>query len=320
MPIKPALTVAIPIYNGAAFLEQALQSILAHEGPPFDLLICDDRSTDQSLEIVRKLAGSRARIEQSSQQLGLAKNWNRWVSLSKTDWVTVFHQDDLMLPGHLASHARAIQANLNAGIIAGPATAIDEQGRPVPPSIVAPDHLGNTARVYKPGEFLCELAVENPVRCSAVTIRREVHKKLKGFDSTLRYAVDWEFWARVAAEFPVVWTGEPTVSFRWHTGSETHRFKTGTQDLDEQMLVALKLFMQANFDPQEANRLMRACDLRLANGYLNRAYEASRAGNRPLLLKCLKKLAFSRPKTLLRCLTEPKLGARLLWGLVGGKG
>ena len=319
MPQQPLITVAIPTYNGAAFLEPALRSILEQDGPEFDLLVCDDKSTDDTLNIVRSVAGTKARIEQSEKQLGLAKNWNRCVSLSKTDWVTVFHQDDLMLPGHLASHARAIQANREAGMIAGPATAIDERGNPLPSSIVAPDHLGNAAKVYKPREFLRELAVENPVRCSGVSLRRAVHKKLHGFDPALKYVVDWEFWIRLAADYPVVWTGEPTVSFRWHTASETHRFKTGTQDIDEQLVLTLKLFTAEAFEPDEIDQLIKAWDNRQANGYLNRAYEASRAGNRPLLLKCLKKLAFSRPQTLLRCITEPRLGARLLWGLVGGR-
>ncbi len=320
MSKQSTFTVGIPVYNGARYLEPALKSILAQkaDSEPFDLLICDDRSDDSSLEITRNLVGDQARIEVSTERLGLAGNWNRCVKLSTTEWVTVFHQDDVMKPGHLAAHGRLAGKHRDAGMITGPAQAIDEQGKPVSATIVAPDHLGQTFRRFEPGQFLPELAVENPVRCSAVSLKRTSHQKLGGFDAKLHYALDWEFWIRLAKKYPVIWSGEPTVDFRWHSASETHSFKTGTQDLDEQMVVVVKLLLTADFDPVESNKLARAADLRLANAYLNRAYEASKVGNRSLMLKCLKCIARDQPRTLLRCITEPRLGARLLWGLVRG--
>src|SRR3954471_3856314 len=98
MPVSapPALTVAVPTYNGARHLGDALRGILAQEGVAFDLLVCDDRSDDETLEVVRSVAGDRARVSVSSERLGLAGNWNRCVALSRTPLVAVFHQDDLM--------------------------------------------------------------------------------------------------------------------------------------------------------------------------------------------------------------------------------
>ncbi len=104
MDTRPILTVAVPTYNGARHLAEALKSILAQEAAPFDLIVSDDRSEDETLAIVGRFAGDRARIEVNSERLGLAGNWNRCVVLSRTEWVAIFHQDDVMLPGHLAAH------------------------------------------------------------------------------------------------------------------------------------------------------------------------------------------------------------------------
>jgi glycosyltransferase involved in cell wall biosynthesis len=310
------LTVALPTCDGRAHLEAALRGILAQEGPAFDLLVCDDRSSDASLDLVRSLAGDRARVEINSERMGLAGNWNQCFEQSRTDWVSVFHQDDVMRPGHLASHARLIASRPDLGLIAGPAQAIDAEGQPVPPSVVALDHLGAPPRVFEPGQFVRELCVENPLRCSAVTIRRAVHQELGGFDGRFRYALDWDFWLRVAGRFPIAWTGEQTVAFRWHTASETHRFKTGTADLDEQAELLDRLYRDRAFHVPDRHALRHAADRRLALGYLNRAYEASRVGDRSLVVRCLQNVRRRHPAALARCLTDPRLGARLLWTMI----
>ena len=85
----------------------------------------------------------------------------------------------------------------------------------------------------RPVSSFWSLAVANPLRCSAVTINAKAHAEVGGFDPSYRYVVDWDFWLRVARVRPVAWLSKPTVAIRWHPASETHRFKTGTTDLDE---------------------------------------------------------------------------------------
>ena len=103
----PPLTVAIPTCNGAAHLAETLRSILEQDCGPFDLRVCDDRSDDGTLELVRALAGDRARIAVNEERLGLAGNWNRCVELCRTPLIAIIHQDDVLCPGHLAGHIRA---------------------------------------------------------------------------------------------------------------------------------------------------------------------------------------------------------------------
>ena len=87
---------------------------------------------------------------------------------------------------------------------------------------------------FPPGDFAEFFREENPLRCSAVVTSRAAHAEVGGFDPSYRYVVDWEFWYRVARKYAVSWQlHEPTVLVRWHAASETHRFKTGTDDLEE---------------------------------------------------------------------------------------
>jgi hypothetical protein len=193
-----SLTVALPTYNGARHLAEALRGILAQEGADFDLVVSDDRSDDETLAVVGAEAGDRARVEVNSERLGLAGNWNRCVALARTPWVAIFHQDDVMYPGHLASHRAALAAAAAPGLVCGAADVIDAEGREVPAAVVGRGDLGPADRTFPPGGFVAELAVGNPVRCSAVTLRKAAHADVGGFDPSYRYVVDWDFWLRVS--------------------------------------------------------------------------------------------------------------------------
>jgi glycosyltransferase involved in cell wall biosynthesis len=314
MGTAPPLTVAVPTYRGARHLKEALLSILGQTGPPFDLLICDDHSDDDTLAIAREVAGDRARIEPGARRLGLAGNWNRCVALSRTPWVVLFHQDDVMRPGHLEAHLQAGSADDRVGMVCGAAEVIDDGGRPVPPEVVARDHLGPVDRVFAERAFLAELAVSNPVRCSAVTLRRAALDDVGGFDPAYRYVVDWECWIRLARRWRVAWLGRPTVAVRWHSASETHRFKSGTEDLDEQVRLLAALHDRERADWNQAAGMRRAADHRLARAFLHRAYEGARSGDSRLVRLCLRKAFHHWPGMAASLVRDPRLTARLILG------
>lgn len=284
---SPPITVAIPTYNGSRHLGEAIRSVRIQEGVAFDLLVCDDRSDDGTVAVAREQCGDRARIEVNSERLGLARNWNRCVELSRTPLVAVFHQDDVMRPGHLADHAAAFSEFDQLGMTFGPVEVIDDQGRPVPPSAIERPDLGPIDRVYPPSTFAAELAASNPVRCSSVTLRRRAHADVGGFDPTYRYAVDWEFWLRLSRHWAVAWRANPSVAVRWHPGSETQRFRRGSADLEEVERVLASLRTIDGPTIPEAHERRREADRRLSRAYLNRAHDALRAGDAALARRCL---------------------------------
>jgi hypothetical protein len=203
---------------------------------------------------------------------------------------------------------------------------IDERGNPVSPQIVdpggildgeSPAEAGKLA-VYSPPRFGMFLSASNPLRCSAVTTNRAAHAAVGGFDASLRYVVDWEFWRRVALEWSVAWLGSPpTVAVRWHLGSETHRFKTATADLEETERL-VDLILSDTEHPVPDPRGVRAkANRRLARAYLNRAYDAARSGQGSLTRTCLRKAMRLWPAVIGQIARDPRLLGRLLLGAAG---
>jgi glycosyltransferase involved in cell wall biosynthesis len=305
------LTVAVPTYNGAAHLAEALRSILAQAGIALELVVSDDRSDDETLEIVRSVAGDRARVEINSERLGLAGNWNRCIALCNTPLLAIFHQDDVMMPGHLAAHAAAFDGDPGVGLVASASDVMDDRGRPVPEEVVGRGGLGPADRVCQPGELALAMVGGNQLRCSAVTLRCQALADVGGFDPAYRYVVDADLWLRVSRRWNISWLVRPTVQVRWHQGSETHRFHAGTSDLEETSRLLEQLFETDLKDRPDAVRLRRAADRRLARAFLNRAHDALHAGRLELAQHALQRAMKRAPGVVATLLHDPRLGIQM---------
>ncbi|WP_406696075.1 glycosyltransferase [Singulisphaera sp. Ch08] len=310
MDESPNITVAIPTYQGSRHLAEALRGILRQEGVPFDLIISDDQSDDDTLDIARALAGDRVRIQINSERLGLAGNWNRCVELCRTPLIAIFHQDDRMEPGHLAAHVRAFDANPDAGLVCNEALVIDDLGQAVPETVVERCRIAPVDRNFEPGKFVAQLLVRNPLRCSAVTLRKMAHERVGGFDPSYRYVVDWDFWTRVANDWGVIWLSHPSVSMRWHHASETHRFKVGTRDLEEIERLQSRLLTRVE-SLEDRIPIQKAAHRRLARAYLNRAHDSLARGDSTAARLCLRR-AVALDRGILKSIAlDPRLALSL---------
>jgi glycosyltransferase involved in cell wall biosynthesis len=97
---SPVVSVCIPTYNGGKYLRETLDSVLAQTYKVFELLVVDDRSSDDTHDILREYSArdKRIRIVRNEKNLGLVGNWNRCVELAYGDWIKFVFQDDIIAP------------------------------------------------------------------------------------------------------------------------------------------------------------------------------------------------------------------------------
>jgi hypothetical protein len=216
-----------------------------------------------------------------------------------------------MKPGHLATHAAAFAAGQSLGMVASASEVIDDRGQPVPASVVERGGLGPADHIFQPGRLAEAMTGGNPLRCSGVTLQAAVFADVGGFDPSYSYVVDWDFWLRVSRRWKVAWLADPTVQIRWHSGSETHRFKIGTADLDETGRLLEQLFaVDLNNHPDVA-RLRAAANARLGRALLNRAHDALRAGRIELARDALRSGFEKSPALMKSILRDPRLSVQM---------
>src|SRR5690349_1241524 len=92
------ISVALPVYNGADYLDEALETILAQDMADFELMISDNASTDATPDILAAYASKDRRVHvcRAETLLPQADNVNRAIGLCTSEWVMLFCHDDMM--------------------------------------------------------------------------------------------------------------------------------------------------------------------------------------------------------------------------------
>ncbi len=110
------VTVLMPTYNVAPWVEEAVQSVLRQTYTDFELLVVDDGSTDNTLERVRSIQDNRIRIAAFPDNVGLAENLNRGLDLIDTELVARMDGDDIAEPDWLETGVHVLDAMPEVGI------------------------------------------------------------------------------------------------------------------------------------------------------------------------------------------------------------
>jgi glycosyltransferase involved in cell wall biosynthesis len=128
---KPYLSIGLPVYNGERFLEEALASLLAQTFADFELIICDNASTDGTAEICRNYVARdrRLRYFRNVTNIGFARNFNRVFALRKGDYFKWASADDLC-EAELLAHCLEVLETDSSAVLAYPKTRfIDATGK-----------------------------------------------------------------------------------------------------------------------------------------------------------------------------------------------
>lgn len=110
-------SVVIPLFNKEKYISRAIESVLSQSFKDFELIIVDDGSVDNSLEIVKNVTDPRVRIiEQTNQGVGFARN--KGMSASRYDWIALLDADDAWSVDHLDELAKIINTFPSLGMVA----------------------------------------------------------------------------------------------------------------------------------------------------------------------------------------------------------
>ena len=128
----PALTIATPIYNAAAFLGRTVESILAQTFTDFEYLLIDDGSTDASADIAEGYARNDARIRVIRQEnRGIARSRNRALQEAQAPLVAFLDHDDLALPDRMAVQTAMLRDTPTVLAVGCQMRFMDREGRPL---------------------------------------------------------------------------------------------------------------------------------------------------------------------------------------------
>jgi glycosyltransferase involved in cell wall biosynthesis len=216
----------MPVYNGAPYVKEAIESVLAQTYCNFELLVGDNCSTDNTADIVKQFSDPRVRYERNETNLGLVGNANRCLERARGEYVTVFHHDDVMLPQNLERKVRVLEAHSRVGFVHSDLILIDSLGAVVSPhgwsEDARRDSLEDGLTAFR--RFVDHIQLGSSIFIGTVLARRRCYAELGGFRPELSHCNDSEMWMRMLLFYDVACLGEPLVKYRVHSTSESSAF------------------------------------------------------------------------------------------------
>ena len=257
----PVLSVCVPTYNGEAYVAEALHSILHQTYAAFEVIVVDDGSTDSTLEIVRTVADTdaRVRVYRNPDQRGIPGNWNTCVGFARGQYVCVFHQDDVMLPDNLARKMAMFETDPTLSLVHSLVEPLVEAGAPTrwdnwmekAEADFIEDGLVYFRKLVLGGNCIC---------APTVIVRREQLQAVGGFDASLGYACDYETWMKLCVEGRVGFVHQALVGYRWHADNASHQYQyqRGVEEYGLAMRAAVAYYADRTGDANQAKLLAEA--------------------------------------------------------------
>jgi glycosyltransferase involved in cell wall biosynthesis len=207
------VSIVIPCYNQAAFLGQAIESVLAQTHRNFEIVVVDDGSTDTSMAVARRYEGVRC-ISQSNQGQGAARN--EGLRHVRGTYIVFLDSDDRLLPHALEVGLQCLVPHRECALAAGRCVYIG------PDSVRRPTSY---ARVVDRNHYL-NLLISNYIWMPGTAMfRTAVVRQMGGFKTTVSGAEDYDLYLRVARNHRIWCHDQIIAEYRQHDTS-TSRNRT----------------------------------------------------------------------------------------------
>ena len=212
----PTVDVIIPVYNAERFIGDAIQSVLAQTYLPRKIIIVDDGSTDNTVDVVKSFNSDLIELT-SIENMGISSARNIGIRASKADYIAFLDADDLWLPPKLEAQIKQLQQNPHAGVCYSTAKSIDESGKDIAKPFYEASLRGKIFEyMVLHGQVLNSVA-------SSIIVSRDILLKTNLFDESIQFSEDFELCAQLALITDFDYVKEPHVKIRVNPSSVTRQ-------------------------------------------------------------------------------------------------
>ena len=163
---NPLISVLIPTYNSELYIKSTLESILNQTYKNLEIIVIDDASTDSTLNIVKKYRDKRIKLYSNDKNLGIAKNMNKGIKLSRGKYLAIMDADDWSYPYRIEEEVQLMEENPEIVLCSGYMDICDENlkfkntrtypttDKEIRKAIVRYDPISHPASMWRMSELL----------------------------------------------------------------------------------------------------------------------------------------------------------------------
>jgi hypothetical protein len=208
----PEVSVVMGVYNGAAHLAAAVDSILTQEGVDLEFVVVDDGSTDGTAALLQAYERRDPRVRVIRQEnAGLTAALIRGCDEARGIFIARQDADDVSLPGRLAKQADRLSKDASCSFVTCWVNVVGPSGERL-------KRIECPTDTAEPSQSMAEKMPRVPCHGSVV-FRSEAYRRAGGYRRVFYFAQDCDLWLRLAGDGRLACVGEPLYEFRTHLAS-----------------------------------------------------------------------------------------------------
>ena len=245
------VSICIPTYNGALYLNKCLKSVLNQTYNFFDIIISDDNSTDNTVEIANSLlskADINYKIINNKSSVGVADNWNNAIKNASGQYIKMLFQDDYLYPDCIKKMISLAETNKELGFIFSLRDIIyekqienDFETRCI---LDHKQYLRDLPQIQEGIDLINNKYLLNGSNIigepSHVLIRKNVFNEIGYFNPSIIQLIDIDMWYRILLKYKVGFINESLSVFRIHDNQLSNKNKKYFAKVENEKLILLK--------------------------------------------------------------------------------
>jgi glycosyltransferase involved in cell wall biosynthesis len=184
------ISVIIPVYNRSGTIKRAVDSVLSQTVKPYELIVVDDGSTDETGDLLKSYGNRIILLRQENRGVSAARNAG--IKIARGNWIAFLDSDDEWLSEKLQYAVEYIRKNRQCKIFQTEEIWI-RNGKRVNAKV---KHKKLSGYIFKESLDLCLISP------SAVVIKKELFEEIGGFDEYLPVCEDYDMWLRITRKYP----------------------------------------------------------------------------------------------------------------------
>jgi len=228
MGSEPLVSICIPTYNRADFLDKAIRSALQQTYRNIEIIVIDNASTDNTDEILSRFNDLRLKYIKNTENFGLFGNFNRCIEQARGEYIHILHSDDTIEPTFTECCMKFIQDHPSVRITTTSARIVTgDSERDI--------SFSDKDLVIKAPEGLKYLfCYRNFIVCPSVMVHRDVYRDVGNYSLEYPYSSDLYQWFRILRGYDIGYVSRAVLNYRQGAHSESYRllFTSPTGYLD----------------------------------------------------------------------------------------
>ena len=211
---SPRVSIIMPAFNREKFIAESIESALAQSYEDFELIVIDDGSKDQTVEVAKKyLSDPRVHLIQNEKNMGIATTRNRAIRVARGEYIAMLDSDDIWIDkDKLRKQVDFLDSHSDHAMVGSAITHIDVSGK----------KLKTVTFPTADAEIRNSILRRNPFAQSTLLCRTEAFLQTGSYSTRFMICDDFDLWLRIGKRWKFANSTDAMTGYRIHGNNITH--------------------------------------------------------------------------------------------------